>query len=110
MDGTLQLIVNIGAAATALAAIIGLPLAFVKIWPVIKRAVSLAMALEKVPDMATEITKQSETLATIRHELFPNSGLSLRDQTNRIEQTLNDHINACPPPTTTINVNGGGAA
>jgi len=31
-------------------------------------------------------------LGTIRHELFANSGLSLRDQTNRIEKTLKSHI------------------
>ena len=33
-------------------------------------------------------TEQGESLETVRHELFPNSGKSLRDQTNRMEQKL----------------------
>jgi hypothetical protein len=108
MDPTLQLIVNIGAAATALAAVIGLPVALVKLWPHIKRGVTVLSELERLPEMATSVE-------TIRHELFPNSGLSLRDQTNRLEKQGEDmasalaaHIAACPPaPTTTINVNPG---
>ena len=108
MDPTLQAIVNIGAAATALAALIGLPIAVVKLWPLIKRAVAIGAAAEKLPEMATEIKAQSETLAVIKHELFPNSGKSLRDQTNRLEASLTDHLSKCPPPVTTINVNPGG--
>lgn len=48
-------------------------------------------------------------LGTIEHELHPNSGKSLRDQTDRVEKLLEDHLAACPPPTI-INVNppGGG--
>lgn len=34
-------------------------------------------------------TSQGQTLEVVRHELFPNSGKSLRDQTNRMEQKLN---------------------
>lgn len=44
-------------------------------------------------------------LGTIEHELHPNSGKSLRDQTNRVEKMLEDHLANCPPVTTTINVN-----
>jgi hypothetical protein len=110
MDGTLQLIVNIGAACTALAAVIGLPIVLVKLWPHIKRGVSVLSELERLPEIAASVE-------TIRHEMFPNSGLSLRDQTNRLEKQgkdmvkkLDEHIAACPPaPTTTINVNGGTA-
>lgn len=108
MDPTLQTIINIGAAATAIAAIIGLPLAVVKLWPLIKRAVAIGAAAEKLPEMAAEIKAQSEAVAVIKHELFPNSGKSLRDQTNRMEASLNDHLAKCPPPVTTINVNPGG--
>lgn len=39
----------------------------------------------------------SSTLEKVRHEMFPNSGKSLRDQTNRIEEKLdtdNARINA----------------
>jgi hypothetical protein len=47
-------------------------------------------------------------LSTIEHELHPNGGGSLRDQTNRIEKKVDDHLAQCPTPvTTTINVNGG---
>jgi hypothetical protein len=54
-------------------------------------------------------------LSTIEHELHPNGGGSMRDQTNRLEdkfgrleQKLDDHLTKCQPPvTTTINVNGG---
>lgn len=47
-------------------------------------------------------------LASIEHELHPNSGKSLRDQTDRLEQALDAHLAACPPTTTTINVNPSG--
>jgi hypothetical protein len=105
----LQIIINISAAATALAALIGLPIAFVKLWPLIKRGVAIAESAERLPEMAQEISRQSETLGEIRHELFPNSGASLRDQTNRIEKTLTEHLEKCPtPPQTTVIVNPGG--
>lgn len=38
-------------------------------------------------------TNQAQTLEVVRHELFPNSGKSLRDQTNRMEEKL-DRDNA----------------
>ena len=83
MDGTLQLIINIGATATALAAIIGLPMVFVKLWPLLKRAVTIGGSLEKLPEMALELSalaigqraqgetldQQSTSLATITAEV-----------------------------------------
>lgn len=35
-------------------------------------------------------------LDRIEHELHPNSGKSLRDQTNRLETALTDHLATCP--------------
>jgi hypothetical protein len=103
MDGTLQLIVNIGAACTALAAVIGLPIVLVKLWPHIKRGVTVLSELERLPEMA-------DSVEAIRHEVFPNSGKSLRDAVDQQGRDLKAHIDACPPaPTTTINVNGGTA-
>jgi hypothetical protein len=47
-------------------------------------------------------------LSTIEHELHPNGGGSLRDQTNRLEKKLDDHLATCKTaPIATINVNGG---
>jgi len=124
MDGTLQLIINIGAAATALAAIIGLPIAFVKLWPLIKRAVTIGASLEKLPEMALELsalaigqraqaetlTHQNEQLDIIKHEVEFNNGSSVKDAVVRTEKVANAvaeqltaHLNA---PQTTINVNG----
>ena len=93
MDPTLQLIVNVGAAATAIAAIIGLPVAFVKGWPLLKRAVAIGGALEKLPEMAVEISAltigqrtqaetlahQNDQLAIIKHEVEFNNGSSVKD-------------------------------
>lgn len=35
-------------------------------------------------------------LDRIEHELHPNSGKSLRDQTNRLEHALTEHLATCP--------------
>ncbi len=124
MDGTLQLVINIGAAATAIAAIIGLPVAFVKLWPLLKRAVTIGASLEKLPEMALEISAltigqrtqgetlahQSEQLAVIKHEVEFNNGSSVKDAVVRTEKAtkaltekLGAHLSA---PKTTINVTG----
>ncbi|QDG61250.1 hypothetical protein [Pseudarthrobacter sp. NIBRBAC000502771] len=124
MDPTLQLIVNVGAAATAIAAIIGLPLAFVKGWPLLKRAVAIGGALEKLPEMAVEISAltigqrtqaetlahQNDQLAIIKHEVEFNNGSSVKDAVVRTEKAtaalgekLDAHLSA---PKTTINVTG----
>lgn len=48
---------------------------------------------------------QDDAIEQIRHEMFPNSGKSLRDQTNRLEEKLTEHLKTCPAPAqTTINV------
>jgi hypothetical protein len=137
MDGTLQLIVNIGAAATALAAIIGLPVAFVKLWPLLKRAVTVGSSLEKLPEMALELSAlsigqraQGETLdgqnqalaalttevRTVKQQVQNSHVTNLRDDVDEVigkidtfHDKLDDHLKTCPP-TTTINVNPGGTA
>lgn len=61
-----------------------------KLWPVVKK---LADFLD---DVAGEPARPGvparaglmERVQRIEHELFPNSGKSLRDQTNRMEQKL----------------------
>lgn len=69
-----------------------------KLWPVVKK---LADFLD---DVAGEPARPGvparaglmERVQRIEHELFPNSGKSLRDQTNRMEQKLdrdNERIN-----------------
>lgn len=60
---------------------------------------------ERMDRQDESLAKQDEALETIRHELFPNSGKSLRDQTNRLEKTITEHLANCPPQQTTINVN-----
>lgn len=57
-----------------LALAIGLGVWIRKAWPTIKRAVKTLEALETLP----------EDMKTVKHELFPNSGNSLRD---RVDQT-----------------------
>lgn len=127
MDGTLQLVINIGAAATALAAIIGLPVAFVKLWPLLKRGVTIGASLEKLPEMvqdltaltigqrqqAETLTHQNEQLAIIKHEVEFNNGSSVKDAVVRTEKVANTvaeqlsaHLNA---PQVNVNVNPGGA-
>jgi hypothetical protein len=51
--------------------------------------------MERVTSIeATQVT-HGKSIEVVRHELFPNSGKSMRDQTNRMEQKLdadNDRI------------------
>jgi hypothetical protein len=136
MDGSLQLIVNIGAAATAVAAIIGLPIAFVKLWPLLKRAVTVGASLEKLPEMALELSalavgqraqgvtldEQSTSLENITTEVEKvkqqvkndhDSNLRedldvVRDAVHGLHEKIDNHIK--PAPITTINVNPGGTA
>lgn len=131
MDGTLQLVINIGAAATALAAMIGLPMAFVKLWPLLKRAVTIGASLEKLPEMSLEISaltvgqraqgetliEQSTSLATITVEVEKvkqqvkndhDSNLredldTVRDNVISLHDKLDTHLSVSK---TTINVNG----
>lgn len=132
MDATLQLIINIGAACTALAALIGLPVAFVKLWPLLKRAVTIGASLEKLPEMSNELTAltlgqraQAETLTeqngtldrlttevrTVKQQVQNSHVTNLRDDVDEVigkidtfHDKLDDHLKACPTPTTTVNV------
>lgn len=121
MDPTLQLVINVGAAATALAAVIGLPIALVKLWPLIKRGVAILESAEKLPEMADEITAQSASLEhlkaevlTVKQQVQNSHVTNLRDDVDEVigkldgfHDKLDDHLKTCPPPpTTTINVNG----
>lgn len=51
--------------------------------------------MERVTNIEGTQAEHGKTIETVRHELFPNSGKSLRDQTNRMERKLdadNDRI------------------
>ena len=115
MDGTLQLIVNIGAAATAIAALIGLPVAFVKLWPLLKRAVIVGGALESLPEtLAAQDTKLDRIVIDVDKAVrqVQNSHVTnLRDDVDEVigkidsfHDKLDDHLKQCPTPTTTVNV------
>jgi len=131
MDPTLQLVVNIGAAATALAAIIGLPVAFVKLWPLLKRGVSIGASLEKLPEMAQELTaltigqraqgevQQAQTaslgelkedVAKVKQQVKNDHDSNLREDLDEVrDQVLGLHNkldNHLASPKTTINVTG----
>lgn len=62
-----------------------------KLWPLLKKLTDF------LDDVAGEDARPGvparaglmERVQRIEHELFPNSGKSLRDQTNRMEQKLN---------------------
>lgn len=129
MDTTVQLIVNIGAAATALAALIGLPVAMVKLWPLLKRAVTIGGSLEKLPEMALELSalaigqraqgatldQQSTSLAaitteveTVKQQVKNSHDTNLREDIDLVRDhvlelhgKLDRHLST---PTTTVNV------
>jgi len=131
MDPTLQLIVNVGAACTAVAAIVGLPVAFVKLWPLLKRGVSIGASLEKLPEMAQELTaltigqraqgevQQAQTaslgelkddVAKVKQQVKNDHDSNLRedldevrDQVLGLHNKLDNHLSS---PKTTINVTG----
>jgi predicted nuclease with TOPRIM domain len=94
MDSTLQLIVNIGAAATALAAVVGLPIALVKLWPVLKRGVSIGMSMEKLPEMALELRGLAQEQRS-QGEILSEQTRSLATIVGEVEkvkqQVKNDH-------------------
>lgn len=52
---------------------------------------------ERLDQQDGVLAKQDESLDVIRHELFPNSGGSLRDAVDRQGKQLNDHLRSCPP-------------
>ena len=131
VDSSLQLVINIGAAATAIAAIVGLPVAFVKLWPFLKRAVTIGASLEKLPEMAQEISaltigqraqgevQQAQTtslselkddVAKVKQQVKNDHDSNLREDLDKVTELaisihdkLDSHLNA---PKTTINVTG----
>ena len=125
MDPVLQTIINIGALATALGAVIGLPLIWVKVWPVLKKAVGIVGVLETLPEMATElgalsisVRTQGEDIGTIKTEVdavkqqVKNSHkTNLREDVDEVKEhvvslheKLDMHLNQTPT-TTTVNIN-----
>jgi hypothetical protein len=54
--------------------------------------------------------KYGPIIDKLDHEMHPNSGSSLADAVNRTEASLKLHIEACPPPVTTVNVTTGSNA
>lgn len=64
---------------------------------------------KEVPGIFERLDHQDGVLETIRHEVEFNNGSSVKDAVTRVEKALNDHLTASPAPTTTINVNPGGA-
>lgn len=66
-----------------------------KVWPLLKRLADFlddVMGEEARPGVPARLGLM-ERVMRVEHELFPNSGKSLRDQTNRMEQKL-DRDNA----------------
>jgi hypothetical protein len=45
--------------------------------------------------ISAHLAEQDKQLEVIRHELFPNSGKSLRDEIDRQGKELRDHIDKC---------------
>jgi hypothetical protein len=52
-----------------------------KAWPIVKKAVATIDALDTLPDDMAHVKQEIET---VKHELFPNSGKSLRDKVDQI--------------------------
>lgn len=57
-------------------AIVLLFVGITKIWPVVKNMVSMVDTLQVLPEMKSKLDQ-------VHHEVFPNSGKSLRDELNR---------------------------
>ncbi|MCB8794023.1 hypothetical protein, partial [Escherichia coli] len=58
-----QIIINVGAVCVAIAAVIGVPVAVVKVWPIIKRFVAVLSEIEKLPET---LNAQNEVLKVIQ--------------------------------------------
>jgi len=69
--------------AAAIAAVVGIR----KAWPAISRFVATINALGELPEFIAKTNKtlqaQNALLATIKHEVLPNSGGSMRDAVDR---------------------------
>ncbi len=60
----------------------------IKLWPFVRNAVSIVDALVKLPATVESLEKLTEDVATVKHEVLPNNGASLRDGVNRTEVAL----------------------
>lgn len=60
---------------------------------------------QEIPGIFERLDRQDADLQTIKHELFPNSGKSLRDAVDQQGKQLAKHLAETAVPTTTINVN-----
>lgn len=56
-----------------------------KVWPAIKKVVKTIETLETLPEDMTDVKAE---LKIVKHELFPNSGNSLRDKVDQIGTKL----------------------
>lgn len=63
---------------------------------------------KEIPGIFQRMDRQDELLETIKHELFPNSGKSLRDAVDLHQRQLTEHLASCQSTQTTINVSSGG--
>lgn len=68
----------------------------------IETSQSTAAGLQAKTDLWFE--KYGPIIDKLDHEMHPNSGSSMADAVNRTEASLKAHIEACPPPQTTVNV------
>lgn len=60
----------------------------IKLWPFVKNAVAIVTALLELPALVTKLSTLSTDVATIKHEVLPNTGGSLKDQATRTEQAV----------------------
>jgi predicted PurR-regulated permease PerM len=78
--------------ATVIIAIIVLIMLFAKIWPMLTQAVEIGNTLGELPQTIERVEKKLEhleaTLDTVKMEVLPNGGSSLRDAVNRTEKQL----------------------
>lgn len=83
-------------------ALVGLG-AVVKLWPFVRNAVQIVDALLELPGFIKDSTEHqkvlTETVADIKHQVFPNGGGSLSDDVHavkvqiiEVKQTLTAHI------------------
>lgn len=68
--------------------------ALIKVWPVISKGVETINALTDLPLFIKRFEKIEQDVSDIRHEVFPNSGKSMRDKIDRTANRLDEHIDS----------------